>query len=176
MSANTPKICIILRIPASASRFSCRSSFTLPEHWVPFFCKHFHIGMRTPSHRVLLENVSDRKIRRKFLLRKGNRFRISVKEKRRTLFPVVSREISRTANIWIYFCVWPRVARSGRRKRPLETGVNWGPRPQIILSEARDITKPMVMWLILTRILDHSGADLGEIIQWICHMVLHKLV
>ena len=123
MSANTPKICIILRTPVPANRFSSRSSFTLPEHWVPFLCRHFHIGMRTPCHGVLLENVSDREICRKFLLRKGNRFRISVKEKRRTLFPVVSREISRTANIWIYCCMWPRVARSGRRKRPLETGV-----------------------------------------------------
>ena len=29
---------------------------------------------------------------------------------------------------------------------------NWGPRPQITLSEAGDITKSMVIWLILTRI------------------------
>ena len=53
---------------------------------------------------------------------------------------------------------------------------NWGPRPKIILSEAGYITESMMMWLILTRIHDHSGADLREIMQWICHMVLHKLI
>ena len=53
---------------------------------------------------------------------------------------------------------------------------NWGPRPKVILSEAGDVTKSMVMWLLLTRIHDHSGADLGEIMQWICHIVLHKLI
>ena len=53
---------------------------------------------------------------------------------------------------------------------------NWGTTPKIILLEARDITKSMVMWLILTRIHDHSGADLGEIMQLICQMVLHKFI
>ena len=51
-----------------------------------------------------------------------------------------------------------------------------GPRSKKIRSEAGDITKSMVMWLILTRFHDHSGADLGEIMQRICHMVLHKLI
>ena len=38
---------------------------------------------------------------------------------------------------------------------------NWGPRRKVIVSEAWDMTKSMVMWLILTRNHDHSEADLG---------------
>jgi len=42
---------------------------------------------------------------------------------------------------------------------------NWGPKPKVILSEAGDATKSMVMSLILTRMHKHSGDDLGEILQ-----------
>ena len=42
---------------------------------------------------------------------------------------------------------------------------NLGPRPKVILSEAGDIIKSMMMWLILTRVHDHSGANQGEIMQ-----------
>ena len=51
---------------------------------------------------------------------------------------------------------------------------NWGPRPKIILPEAGDTTKSMVMWLILTRLHNHSGDDVGEIMQWICRIMLYK--
>ena len=40
-----------------------------------------------------------------------------------------------------------------------------GPSPKTVLSEAGYTTESMVMWLILTRIHDHSGADVGEIMQ-----------
>ena len=82
---------------------------------------------------------------------------------------------------------WPRKAWSWSRDT-IQTPLgliyihimhNWGPRPKLILSEAGDVTKSMVMWLILTRIHDHSGADLGRLCSeygtWCCINLFRSL-